>query len=144
MDTMPPYEKGTFCVDTVNVKQPALLHATLCASPAGKEFMLFDTVYTSVAQLEATTVDRQNIDCAEFRDSFGHPVLRVIEEVPCFDADDYAYDRFHYVYFVVGDTLAAVNFSKGSRGIFELQVLSGITAVSPLYEDKLRALGYTL
>jgi len=127
----------------VNVGSPDLLRANLCTRPQGREFVLFDTVYTSIAQLEAISADDTDMECAEFRDSFGRPVLRVIEDVPCFDEGDYAYDQFRFVYFIVGSTLAAVNFSKGSRGISDLQVFSEIAAVSPLYEGKLCALGYT-
>ena len=144
MNTMPPFLKGDFVVNSVNVGSPDLLRANLCTRPQGREFVLFDTVYTSIAQLEAISVDDTDMDSAEFRDSFGRPVLRVIEDDPCFDEGDYAYDQFRFVYFIVGSTLAAVSFSKGSRGISDLQVLSGITAVSPLYEGKLRALGQTI
>jgi len=142
VNTIPPNQKSNFVVSSVNMRTPDLLHASQCTCPQGREFMLFENAYASIAQLEATIVDDRDIDCAEFRDAFGHPVLRVIEDVPCFDASDYAYDRFHFVYFIVGRTLAAVSFSKGSRGISDLMVFSEITAVSPLYEGKLQALGY--
>lgn len=143
MNPMPPYQEGTFCVASVKCYSADLLQATLCARLQGSSFVLFDTAYTSVSQLEAITVDDTDRECSEFRDAFGRPVLRVIQDVPCFDESDYAYDRFRFVYFVVGSALAAVSLSKGSRGIADMQVFSGITAVSPVYESKLRALGYT-
>ena len=135
------FEQGTFKINSVMVSNHDLFQATLCARPQGEALTLWGTTYTSLTQLQTVAVDVHDIDCAEYRDAFGHPVLRIVEDVPCFDDSDYAYDQYHFIYFVVGSPLAAVCFSKGSRGFSDLRVYMGITKVNPIYEKKVHALG---
>jgi hypothetical protein len=96
-------EQGLFKVYSVYCGRSEIFTASYKVKVEYPEngFTLFKKTYKSIDELEGKLLKNGDKTYAYFTDKYGNRVLRITEEVPCFDSSDYKYDN--YVLYISDD-----------------------------------------